>query len=88
VGFFEIRDFVFDFEDGVEDGGSDEVDFVGDFGEGLEGIEHSGGNRGKVGSFAAGDVFFADLDGGGGLGGLFALSFGILDDGAVVLGDV
>ena len=87
MSFFEIGNLIFDFEDGIENGGSDKVDFVGNLGKLFESIKHSGGYRGKISRLATGDVAPADLDGGGGLTGGLTLGFGFLYDLAVGFGD-
>lgn len=77
MSLLEIGDFVFDFENGVEDGRSDKVNFVGDFGELLQCVKHGSRNWGEIIGFAADDVVFADLDSGGRLAGGFALFLGV-----------
>ena len=66
IGFFEIGGFVFDFEDRFEDGGSDEVYFVGYVADGFEGVQKCGGGGREVICLATDDVLFADFETGTG----------------------
>ena len=80
---FEVGSLVLDFEDGFEDGGGDEIDFVGDFADDFKGVEEGAGDGGEVIGAATGDVAFADGDAGAGATGGLKLVLGVGNDGAL-----
>ena len=79
----EIGGLVLDLEDRFEDGGGDEIDFVGDFTDGLESVEEGAGDGGEVIGAATGDVAFADGDAGAGATGGFEFILGVGYNGAL-----